>query len=159
VSLTKELQTLLYRLLLTMLVDMEVQTAQQYNQEQAVITPTLSVIMLPMHSTTTTRRIQYQLVVYSEEQHRLQAMIQVRISSNLEAKLSSCDHFIGCGHDISNVLRVLQLTNKICIPNFRGFTARVTCRVWHISRTHPIHIPSCIQYLTPVGNFGYRLDS
>lgn len=99
-SLTKELQTLLYRLLLTMLADMEVQTVQHYNQEPAVITRTPSVIMLPMLSTTTTRRIQYQLVVYSEGQHRLQAMIQVRIYSNLEAKLSSCDHFLGCGHDI-----------------------------------------------------------
>jgi len=85
VLLTRELQTLLYRLLLTMLVGLEVQTAQQYNQEQAVIIRTLSAIMLLMHSMTTTRRIQHLPAVYLEEQHLLQAMIQVRISSYLKA--------------------------------------------------------------------------
>ena len=85
VLLNRELRTLIYRLLLTMLVGLDVQTAQQYNQEQAAIIRTLSVIMLPMHSITTTRRIQYLTAVYLEEQHPLQAMIQVRISSNLKA--------------------------------------------------------------------------
>lgn len=88
VWLKKELQSLIYKQLLIMLAEKEVQIAHKFNLEQVVMNQTLSLTMLLMPSTTTTRSIQYLPVVCSEEQQRLQATIQVSISSNIKAELN-----------------------------------------------------------------------
>ena len=61
-----------------MLADMEVQTAQQFNLVEVVMTPTLFMTMLLMLSMITTRSTQLQLAVFLEEQLSLLILTQVR---------------------------------------------------------------------------------